>query len=234
LKRLLEISSAVLGLTDKILPGSKLENYFADAQECNEDCFFSFKAWPPVSGVSSPQVVIDILEIVLVQFDHFFSNSIRKNLAIVSLLSKIAHLPHPGLQAFLLRGVNNTTQGAQLGYSICLFSRICMISKSIQDIYEATPDLKEKVGLIRSHCKDDIMSMIHLVGRAPLSVGMKELTQLLAGRSELAVKQDDKSNPVMFSNFLPQVLILSEFCKEMAVILFLVHKTLEIDGRSSY
>lgn len=228
----MRISTTVLGRAYE--GGSKLENYFLDAQEFNEECFFHYQTWPKQTKIK-PFGQIDFLEIILSQFDRFFSNSIRKNLAISSVLSKIAHLPHPELQDFLLMPDDNND--SHVGHSSSLFGRIHKISVYIHEIYDSIPELKEKVYLIRSACDDDMMSIIHRVGRAPLSIGLDELRHLLSGESDpwssAGTEKNQNLSTILFANFLPQVLIFSEFCKELAVIMFLVNKTLETDERAS-
>jgi hypothetical protein len=112
-----------------------------------------------------------------------------------------------------------------------LLDIISDIVSAAQSTSQQVPDLHEKVDVIRRFCGDDILSILNSLAALPVSpmssIGdVKSILETMSSGSTSSASSVASDQPFSLFNFIGGVMICAEFCKELAAIMFVVHRSM--------
>ena len=195
------------------------ENYFADAQESCQISSDQFSRWSRMPEFQWP--CEPVLRPLLKQLENFFANTTSQNLLVTSIISKLCLLPHESLQ---LHVVYTNVVGP-------LESLLAEARARAQKI----PGFRRRLDVVRRYCGDDLVSILCNISGS-VSLEEEDLETMLrraTGESRLSRPSSASTNADHGPNkklvaFAPTYVILHEFAKEMAAILFIVGRNMEM------
>ena len=115
---------------------------------------------------------IHFLDLVLKQLVRFYFNSPKKNLVLTSIIGKIAHLPHRGVQNWILNCASTVLASGSTGeeekFGLFLQGSAPSVVSTLYGLYKQSGELiqgydefDDKLRVIRKYCRDDVISILH-------------------------------------------------------------------------
>lgn len=187
---------------------SQLENYFCEAQEQSSFCQSKYDSWP--NGWIIKDGDFDLVGTLLDRMASFFRNSIRTNLLITSIISKIAYVPNQSLKKRLFCGSPPT-----------VITVLHNLLREAQTLSHQLPGFKDQLDILRRYCGTDLIVVMNNVLR-------------VSGENKLSLNDfdanfrssADNSESLKLAPFVSTYMILHEFAKEIIAIVFITDRAM--------